>query len=230
MIAAAAFLLFFQAEPAAAPQPQGSPRFETCLAQIEADPGAAYESAMAWANEARALEAYHCAALALIDMGRPEQAARRLESLALAAEGQSPGVQISLYSQAGHAWILANEPSRARSAFTRVILGLAPASPQLPDALIDRAIAYGEEGDHRMAEEDLSRALDLRPNDALALRLRALSRMRQNAFDLALADAEAALRLEPNNVDAALALGHVRESQRIGRPVAEDGGEPEPAN
>ncbi|MBI1186576.1 MAG: tetratricopeptide repeat protein [Alphaproteobacteria bacterium] len=230
MIAAAAFLLLFQADPSAAPQPQGSPRFEQCLSQIEANPGAAYEGAMAWANETRALEAYQCAALALIDMGRPEQAARRLESLAMAAEGQAQSVQISLFSQAGHAWILANEPSRARSAFTRVVASLSATSPQLPDALIDRAIAYGEEGDHRLAEEDLSRALDLRPNDALALRLRALSRMRQSAFDLALADAEAALQIDPANVETALALGHVRESRRIGRPVEEDGGEPEPEN
>jgi len=227
MIAAALSLFLLQAEPAVMPDAQGSDRFQSCLASIEASPGGAYENAMAWANETNALEAYQCAALALIDLGRAEQAARRLESLAIAAEGQDSRVRTSLYSQAGHAWLMAREPSRARSAFTRVVASLSPQSPGMPEALIDRAIAYSEEGNDRLAEEDLSRALDLRPNDALALRLRALSRMRQNALDLALADAEAALRLEPGNVDAALALGHVRESQRLGRPVDESGGEPE---
>lgn len=226
MIAAAFALLLFQASDPAQ-MVGGSPQFQSCMSAVSQNPAEGYETAMAWANETSSLEAYQCAALALIDLGRSEQAARRLESLALAAENQDPRVQIGLYSQAGHAWLLAHNPERARIAFTRTVQGLGGASPELPDALIDRAVAYAEEGDNRAAEEDLSHALDLRPGDALALRLRALSRMRQGAFDLAQADAEAAVRIEPTNVEAALVLGHVRESQRIGRPVDETGGEPE---
>jgi tetratricopeptide (TPR) repeat protein len=221
MIAAAAFsLLLLQAAPAA---PAAPDRYARCTAAVEADAAAAYETAMAWANETQELSAFRCAAMALIEQGRPGQGARRLEALATAAEGHDAGTRAGLFSQAGHAWLLARDPAHARSAFTRAITTVGNDRDALPDLLIDRSLAYSAEGDHRHAEEDLSRALDLRANDPLALRLRALTRMRQNAFDLARADAEAALRIDPRNVDSALVLGHVRESQRIGRPIAEDG-------
>ena len=126
-----------------------------------------------------------------------------------------------MFSQAGNAWLLAREPGQARSAFTRAITIVQGDPPQLPDLLIDRARAYAMEGDYRHAEEDLSRALDIRANDPLALRLRASARMHQNAFDLAVADAEAAVALEPRSVDALLVLGHTREAKRTGRPVEE---------
>lgn len=74
------------------------------------------------------------------------------------------------------------------------------------------------ERDWRPAEEDLSRSLDIRPNDALALRLRAAARMNQNSFQLAEADARAAVRLEPANEENTLVLGDVLESIRTGAP------------
>jgi regulator of sirC expression with transglutaminase-like and TPR domain len=101
---------------------------------------------------------------------------------------------------------------------------MAPGAEQLPDLHIDRARAYAMEQDYRNAEEDLSRALDFRPNDPLALRLRASARLRQNAFPLAEADAQQALNhaaTEQDRVDAALVLGHVRESIRTGAAVEE---------
>ena len=55
-----------------------------------------------------------------------------------------------------------------------------------------------------------------RPNDALALRLRATARMNQRSFDLAQADAMAAVRLDPGNEENTLVLGDVRESIRTG--------------
>jgi Flp pilus assembly protein TadD len=101
---------------------------------------------------------------------------------------------------------------------------MVPGAEQLPELYIDRARAYAMEQDYRLAEEDLSRALDLRPNDPLALRLRASARLRQNAFQLAEADAQQALNFsttEQQRVDAALVLGHVRESIRTGTAVEE---------
>jgi len=225
MIGAAVFsLLLLQAAPAAAPASaaQGD-RYAKCLAAVDADPVAAYETAMAWANEAHELQAFRCAAMALVQQGRIDQGARRLEALATVAGDQDASTRAGLFSQAGHAWLLARDPTHARSAFTRAIVAMGNDRTALPDLLIDRSLAYAAEGDNRHAEEDLSRSLDLRGNDATALRLRALARMRQIAFDLARADAEAALRLDPHNVDSALVLGHVRESQRLGRPIAEDG-------
>jgi hypothetical protein len=45
--------------------------------------------------------------------------------------------------------------------------------------------------------------------------------MHQRSFQLAEADALAATRIEPDNVDNFLVLGHVRESIRTGAPVEE---------
>jgi tetratricopeptide (TPR) repeat protein len=159
--------------------------------------------------------------MALIAQNRHSEGARRLESLASAANPAQSALRAELFSQAGNAWLLAREPARGRSAFTRAIATVESDPGQLPDLLIDRARAYAMERDWRGSEEDLSRALDIRPNDSLALRLRATARMHQSSFDLAEADALAAARLEPDNVDNYLILGHVRESRRIGAPVEE---------
>jgi tetratricopeptide (TPR) repeat protein len=94
------------------------------------------------------------------------------------------GLRAELLSQAGNAWLLARNPAQAVSALTRAIATVESEPSLLPDLLIDRARAYAMERDWRHSEEDLSRALDLRADDALALRLRAAARMHQNSFDL----------------------------------------------
>ncbi len=200
----------------------GTPdRFAQCVASIPADANKAYEDAMAWAAEAQAVNAYRCAAMALIVQERHSEGARRLESLGSALNPAETTLRAELFSQAGNAWLLAREPARARSSFTRAIATMDADPSQLPDLLIDRARAYAMERAWRLAEEDLARALDIRPRDALALRLRAAARMHQRSFDLAEVDALAAAALEPGNVDNYLVLGHVRESKRIGAPVDE---------
>lgn len=221
MMKAAAALILPLALMQAAPAFAQEDRYARCVALIDEDAERAYEEGMAWAADGQILGGYRCAALALVAQGRNEEGARRLESLATAANPAQGGLRAELLSQAGNAWLLAREPSQARSAFSRAIATVTPESEQMPDLLIDRARAYAMEGDFRQAEEDLSAALDKRPNDALALRLRATARMRQSAFQLAEADALAATQAEPGNVDNFLVLGHVRESIRTGRPVEE---------
>jgi len=199
-------------------------RYQACIALIDQDPERAYEEGMAWAAEGQPLNAYRCAALALVAQSRYEEGARRLESLANAANPADSSLRAELFTQAGNAWLLARDPGRARSALTLGIATMAPGAAELPDMLIDRARAYAMEGDYRHAEEDLSSALDQRADDALALRLRASARMHQSAFSLAEADARRALDLaanEDDQVSAALVLGHIRESIRIGAPVTE---------
>lgn len=224
MTIAAALLLPFalmQADIAAAPADQ---RYARCIALIDDDAERAYEEGMAWASEGQQLGGYRCAALALIAQNNFDEGARRLESLASALNPAEGALRAELLAQSGQAWLLARDPAHARSAFTRAIATLAPGAEPLADLYIDRARAYAMERDYRQAEEDLSRALDLRPEDSLALRLRASARMHQNAFQLAEADAQRALTLagtEQDRVDAALVLGHVRESVRTGTAVEE---------
>lgn len=220
LIATALFLPFalMQADLSAA----GDDRYARCLAIVDEDAARAYEEAMMWASDTNAVNAYRCAAVALLAQGRTEDGARRLESLAIAVNPAQASLRAELLSQAGNAWLLAREPGQARSAFTRAIVTMTPGATELPDLLIDRARAYAMEGDYRLAEEDLSAALDQRPNDPLALRLRASARLNQRAFPLAEADAMASLNAsttEDDRVGAALVLGHVRESARTGTVV-----------
>ena len=217
----AALLLPFALMQAAATGASGVDRFAQCVASIEADAAHAYEEAMAWAGEAHALGGYRCAAMALIAQNRAEEGARRLESLAASLSPDRTALRAELFSQAGNAWLIARDPAQAASALTRAIATVQSDPTQLPDLLVDRARAYAMERDWRKSEEDLSHALDIRSSDALALRLRATARMHQNSYDLAEADALAASRIEPANVDNLLVLGHVRESRRLGAPVEE---------
>jgi len=191
-------------------------RFAQCVALIENDAQHAYEEAMAWAAETHEMSAYRCAAMAMIAQGRTEEGARRLESLAMGADAGLPAQRAEVFSQAGNAYLLARAPARARAAFTQSATLMANDREALPDILIDRARAYAMEEDWRHSEEDLSRALDLRPNDSLTLRLRATARMHQRAFELAEADAQAAIAADPRSVDARLVLGHAREARRTG--------------
>ena len=217
----AALLLPLALMQASAAGAGGADRFNQCVAAIETDAARAYEEAMAWAGEAHALGGYRCAAMALIAQNRAEEGARRLESLAASLSPDRTALHAELFSQAGNAWLIARNPAQATSALTRAITTVQSDPTQLPDLLVDRARAYAMERDWRKAEEDLSRALDIRASDALALRLRATARMHQNSFDLAEADALRAAAIEPANVDNFLVLGHVRESRRLGAPVEE---------
>ena len=212
------------ATPAGSAAAHNAQRFDQCVAHIEEDAPAAYEEAMAWAAEAQSVGAYRCAAMALIAQNRHGEGARRLDSLGSAVNPAETATRAELFSQAGNAWLLGREPARARASFTRAITTIQSDPTQLPDLLIDRARAFAMEGEWRSAEEDLSRALDIRADDPLALRLRATARMQQRSFELAEADAQRAFTLASNEderVGAALVLGHVRESRRTGTPVSE---------
>lgn len=215
---AALILPLVLAQTSAAPTGAVAERFALCLQLAEQNPARAYEEGMAWAAESQSVHAYRCAAMALIAQNRFDEGARRLQSLASAVNPENNGLRAELWSQAGNAWLLAREPGQARSNFTRAITALQADPQQLPDLLIDRARAYAMEREWRLAEEDLSRSLDVRPDNALAYRLRAASRMNQRSYELAEADARAAIRLEPGNEENTLVLGDIRESVRTGAP------------
>lgn len=207
--------------PISAGNAEGEAHFRSCVASIDHDPNAAYEDGMAWSALRHDVGGFRCAAMALIAENRAEEGAQRLQALAAGISPDAVGLRVDLMSQAGNAYLLAREPASARSVLTMAITTVQSDPNQLPDLLIDRARSYAMEGDYRHAEEDLSHAIDLRPRDPLALRLRASARMHQNAFELAQADAQAAVSIEPTNVDALLMLGHTREAIRTGHPVDE---------
>ncbi|MGE3303197.1 MAG: hypothetical protein AB7M12_08790 [Hyphomonadaceae bacterium] len=214
-------VLIAQALAAAAPHPSAglqadAARLQACVAKVDVKPDEAYEDAMAWVNESHVREARVCQALALIALKRIEQGALLLEQLADSADGGQPGQRANTYSQAGNARLLAYQPKEAIEDFGHAL----KYAPSEADLFIDRARAHAMLGDWRNAEIDLTHALDARPGDVLALRLRAEARLQQNVLDLAEKDAADAVRLAPKDVDALLVQGRVREARRTGKPPA----------
>lgn len=203
--------------PAAAPAPAtvgqtaDRTRLTQCIAAVDQNADAGYETARQWIAETHVREAYVCAAIAEAGRNKPDLAARQFESLSVDAPDN--GDRAAMLSRAGNAWLLARDAGRAKAAFDKAIA----ASAKDPDLFVDRARAHALAASWRAAEEDLSTALDLRPKDPLTLRLRAEARLRQAAFELAEKDAADAVALDPKNVDALLALGRAREARRTGR-------------
>src|SRR3990172_6553974 len=67
-------------------------RYADCTAQAGAAPAAALDAARAWEEEGGDGPARHCAALALIGLGRPAEAAERLGGPGGGPGGPPPGV------------------------------------------------------------------------------------------------------------------------------------------
>ncbi|MDZ4776464.1 MAG: hypothetical protein SGJ23_06730 [Alphaproteobacteria bacterium] len=195
-----------------AARPQDQARLDACIAGIQTDAAAAYESAMSWAHNEHAREASWCAAQALVKLERLEEAARRFDALGV-DQGWAEDNRLDAYSQAGNTWLLANNGAKAKVSFDNAVR----MSENHPDALIDRSRAHAMLKDWPNAEEDLSTAIDARAADPLALMLRATVRMHRGAYDLAVKDAEEAARLDPRNVDVLVVLGQTREAKRLGR-------------
>ena len=83
------------------------------------------------------------------------------------------------------------------------------------DLRIARARAYALYGRYDFAETDLTSVLTLDPVHAGALRYRADARFKLEKIDSALADIEAALKLDPTSVETALLRGQIREAIRV---------------
>ncbi|MGH6928752.1 MAG: tetratricopeptide repeat protein, partial [Dongiaceae bacterium] len=112
--------------------------YEDCMTLARRVPADGYESALAWQGQGGGDPARHCAAVALIGMGKFKEAAERLESLAGSMAEKQPQLAAEALDQAGQAWTMADEPQRALNA-TAAGLKLAPDDT---DLLIDRARAY----------------------------------------------------------------------------------------
>ena len=157
-IAPILILLLASAAPARA-EGDESRRYGNCLAAAREQPGAALERAEAWQFEGGGDPARHCAAVALIGLDRPAEAARRLERLAKRTAPEDPRLGADLLAQAGQAWLLAEDLERAYAVQTTA-LDLDPSNVEL---LIDRAVTLAGAENHGEALADLDQAVTCRP-------------------------------------------------------------------
>jgi len=184
----------------------GEQEYSDCMTLARRAPGDAYQSAMAWQLQGGAEPARHCAAVALIGLGRNKEAAGQLEKLGTDVSKQRPDLAAELFAQAGQAWTMANDLPHALAAQTA---GLQFAADDV-DLLVDRAMTQAGLNDYKKAVEDLDKAQGIAPDRADILAYRASAWRFLNDLVRARADADAALQIDPKNAYALLERGNIR--------------------
>ncbi len=133
----------------------GPTAYQNCVAGIDINPSDAFEKALAWRAQGGGMQADHCAALALIALDEPGEAATRLDMLARRSDAGTLAERAKLLAEAGNAWLLASQPANAEVALSAA-LKLTPRDPEL---WTDRARARAAQMNWDDAEQDLSNAL-----------------------------------------------------------------------
>lgn len=196
-----------QTPPGALPatSPSAAKKYTECMALARSTPEKAIGIAAEWERAGGEEGARHCAAVALLNNGDYDEAARRLESLAATTRRPGKRLKAELLAQAGQAWLIAGKTTEALSAQTRA---LELAGPQI-ELLLDRAITRASIGEYWDAIDDLNQAVDRDPGRVDALVFRATAWRKLKNLDLAQDDIARAVALAPGNVDALLERGNI---------------------
>ncbi len=180
--------------------------YARCMKLARQDPHAAQGLAQSWHQRGGAHPADHCAAVALISLGKYRGGAARLQALAQAMANAPPSLRADVLDQAGQAWLLAGDPARAYAAAGEAV-ALTPGDPEI---LIDRAEAAAAAGYFDRAVTDLDRVLKTDPKRVDALVYRASANRALDRLDPARADIDQALAEAPHSAAALLERGNIR--------------------
>jgi tetratricopeptide (TPR) repeat protein len=183
-----------------------SETYARCMKLAKQDPRAAQSLAHAWHARGGAHPAEHCAAVALVTLGRYKEGATRLLALAQAMTTAPAALRADVLDQAGQAWLLAGDPVRAYAAAGEAV----SLQPSDSDLLIDRAEAADSAGYLDRAVADLDRVVKTDPNRVDALIYRASAYRALDRLDPARADIDRALALAPHSPAALLERGDIR--------------------
>jgi tetratricopeptide (TPR) repeat protein len=192
--------------PVVFPAEKDAETYAYCMNLAKVDAGTALRLAKEWRERGGAHPADHCAAVALVDMGKYREGAVRLETLAKAMVRAPAALRAGVFDQAGQAYLLAGDPVHAYAAAGAAV-ALQPADPELR---IDRAEAAAASGYFDRAVGDLDVVLKADPNRVDALIYRATAYRALDSLDSALADIDAALAVAPESVPALLERGNIR--------------------
>ncbi|HEX3485974.1 MAG TPA: hypothetical protein VHT51_12995 [Micropepsaceae bacterium] len=189
---------------AAADAPFNGPDpYQDCIAAVNMKADDAFEKALIWRDAGGGLPAEHCAALALISLDEPGEAASRLNALAQRRDAGTAPERAALLAQSGNAWLLANQIENAEAAFSAA-LKLTPTDAEL---WTDRARARAARQDWANAETDLNSALTHDKTHPEPYVLRAAARQAQGNKAGYKTDIDAALALDPTFPDALVERG-----------------------
>lgn len=186
-------------------------KHKACLERIAEDNDLAFEEAMIWQDEGGGRRAKHCVAMALYALGHEDEAAARLDSLAMASDGGNKKMRADFYAEAANFWLVDGQADRAYKSASE---GLKLRKDHI-DLRIARARAYAMLERYDYAETDLTSVLKFSPNNADALRYRADAKMNQGRLDEAKIDIEKSLTADPTKVETALLRGQINEAIRL---------------
>jgi tetratricopeptide (TPR) repeat protein len=179
--------------------------YEACVAAVGKNAADAYELARTWSAHGGGLPADHCAALALIALDEPGEAASRLNQLAENPNAGPLQERAALLMQSGNAWLLAEQPENAESAFSAAL----KLTPRDADLWTDRARARAAREDWANAETDLTNALSFKTGAEIYV-LRAAARQAQGNQNGYKADIDAALKIDPTFPEALVERGSMK--------------------
>lgn len=183
--------------------------YRRCLFAAGRDPEAGLDMARRWGRLSGGEPADYCAAVALLGLGDPKEAARTLERLA--SESRSTArVRAGLLSQAGRAWMNAGLYDFGLDLFNRAIALYQGDS----SFFYDRSLCHAALGNLWSAIDDLNQVLNAEEYFIDALVLRGSAYRQLDVDELASDDIARALRAEPDNVDALLEQGLL--AQKVG--------------
>ena len=201
--------------------PIGQQKYRACLNQISTSPNAAYETGITWRDEGGGLPAKHCMAMAWVDLGMMEPAARVMDEVAedfqrgqgmtfsAMVDRDDKEVLAEIYLQTGNMWMLAEKPNEAYIALSNGLLEVDEREPIRVTLLVDRGRASGLSGDFEDALLDLERARDMAPYNGEVLLFLAGAHRELDQFEQALDIISSALTLLPDNKDVLFEMGKI---------------------
>lgn len=184
---------------------QDSARYGRCLENAQKNGAIALADAEAWIRSGGSTPAQHCAAMAQVQLKRYADAAGRLEGLARA--NATPGhMRAELYAQAGNAWLLGGNGTRAVASLKSALT----LSAGDADLYADLGRAEAMIRNWRDAVTHLTTAVAMRPRSPDLLLLRASAQRALRQYKPALNDLNTALAMQPGDASVLMERGLLR--------------------
>jgi tetratricopeptide (TPR) repeat protein len=180
--------------------------YRTCVTAIDSDPQNAFDLALSWRDLGGGAPAERCAALALIALDEPGEAASRLDALARRPGSGGLPERAALLVQSGNAWLLAGQAQNAEAAFSAAL----KLTPRDAETWVDRSRARAALQNWTDAEADLTSAISFGNVKPETYVLRAAARQKRGNKAGYRADIAQALMLDPNFTEALVERGSMR--------------------
>lgn len=194
---------------AAPPQPAPVSTSVACTALVKSDPAAAEATAAKWRAAGGGIPARACLGMAQFAQDKAALAATTFEQAARDAQIADNREATILWMQAGNAALAADEPSRARVSFDRVLEMTGLSDEMRGEVFLDRARANAGANDLAAARVDLEQATKLVPRDPLGWLLSANLARKRNDMPAAFAAIREAARLAPGDASVAYEAGNI---------------------